>query len=873
MKQFLLISWLFAAVCVSVHAQDIKEYHFKFNITDRSELDSITQIISIDKVSKNEVYAYALQHELDQFQELGYELHFLEKQIPKALNMATNLEEMENWDRYPTYEVYRQMMKKFESDYPSICKLDSIGTTPDGHKLYVLRVTDHIDQQENEPEFFYTSTMHGDETTGFVLMLRLIDSLLSNYQNEIEIKNLVNQIDLYINPNANPDGTYAGGNHTVSGATRSNGYADLNRDFPDPRTGANTPYQPETQAMIDFAEEHHFVMSANFHGGEAVMNYPWDTWYTNENLHADTEWFELVCTDYVTTAREVKSNYMISVELDGVTHGATWYKVAGGRQDYMNYWHQCREVTIELSVPKLLGTEYFNDYWNYNKQSLINYMKESLYGIRGTVLTESLQPLDAMIRVINHDEDNDSSMVFTDPSVGNYHRLIEPGTYNLVAYANGFINDTIYDIQVDQGEATIANFRLISEDDSVALITNITSITDTLFFDELVTHELIIYNDSSAESTSYQIDLAYENNWISLNKNTGVLNESEKDTILVSIDSELLTAGVYHNSIILMASDLKIDTIPVQLFIKDTISIKIMPQHIKDTLWAGEIKDYQMIIENNGLLSLNYDISESPESDWLALNKETGTLAITECDTITVRVETSESSAGSLSCNLIINKVGSTTDTVPVQIEVKDTISYEIAPGKMTDTLMQDTLVEYKFIVQNTGRDVINYRTSIDFLTSSNTWAITKNISGSILKSSNDTITIEVNTYNLSSGSYICNLIFSELNGKESTLPISIQVDGIQATEKHDLHGVNIYPNPFTDNLMLSFDQDSDENISINMYNTNGELIFTKELYLINQQNQIPIHDIFDVTNLPFGIYFIQISSNQYRNTYKVIKN
>ena len=873
MKHFLLISWLFVAY-LSMQAQDIKEYYFKFNIADRSELDSITQIISIDNVYKNEVYAYALQHELDVFKEMGYTLQFLNKQIPKSLNMATNVAEMENWDRYPTYEVYRQIMKNYESDYPSICKLDSIGTTPDGRKLYVLRITDQINEEENEPEFFYTSTMHGDETTGYVLMLRLIDSLLSNYHNEAAIHNLINEIDLYINPNANPDGTYAGGNHTVSGATRSNGYADINRDFPDPRAGANSPYQTETQSMMDFAEQHHFVMSANFHGGAEVMNYPWDTWYTSENLHADTDWFELVCTDYVTTARLEKSDYMTSVTSDGVTHGATWYKVAGGRQDYMNYWHQCREVTVELSVAKLLGTEYLNDYWNYNKQSLINYMKESLYGIRGTVLTESLEPINAMIRIINHDEDDDSSMIFTDPSVGNYHRLIEPGTYDLIAHANGFINDTIYNVQVNQGEATIANFRLISEDDSVALITNITSITDTLFFDELVKHELIIYNDGNAESTSYQIDLTSENNWISLNKNTGVLNGSEKDTVLVSLDSDLLSSGVYQNDILITTSDSKIDTIPIQLFVKDTISIQIIPKQITDTLWAGEMKDYRIIIENNGVLSLNYNILEDPASDWLSLDKEDGTLAITESDTLTVGVETTGFSVGSLKCNLVINKVTGTNDTITIHIEVKDTISFKINPLNMTDTLMQDTIVVYEFIVQNTGREVLHYTTDIDFQTNSNTWATTEETSGTIPQAASDTIIIEVSTYNLTSGNYSCNLILRENSGKERTVPISIQIDAIQTTTEHQtLNNTKVYPNPFTNYLMLSFDHIKIEKIHIDMYNTTGELIFTEELYLTNQKNQISIHDIFDISNLPFGLYFIQISSNHYQNTFKVIKN
>jgi len=49
----------------------------------------------------------------------------------------------------------------------------------------------------------YTSSMHGDELTGYVLMLRLIDSLLSTYGTNPRVTNLVNNFEIWINPLAN----------------------------------------------------------------------------------------------------------------------------------------------------------------------------------------------------------------------------------------------------------------------------------------------------------------------------------------------------------------------------------------------------------------------------------------------------------------------------------------------------------------------------------------------------------------------------------------------------------------------------------------------------------------------------------------------
>ncbi|HOP04701.1 MAG TPA: M14 family zinc carboxypeptidase, partial [Tenuifilaceae bacterium] len=198
------------------------ELYFSFNVDNKDILNEFTNVVSIDNYNHKtgEVFAYANSTEFNEFLKFGIDYNVLlapSLQQDKALTMATTIADMANWDRYPTYETYREMMKKFEQDYPAICKLDSIGTSIEGRKIYVIKISDNVLIDEAEPEFFYTSTMHGDEATGYVLMLRLIDYFLSNYGSDTRVDNMVNNLAIYINPNANPDGTYNYGNHTVSG--------------------------------------------------------------------------------------------------------------------------------------------------------------------------------------------------------------------------------------------------------------------------------------------------------------------------------------------------------------------------------------------------------------------------------------------------------------------------------------------------------------------------------------------------------------------------------------------------------------------------------------------------------------------------------
>ncbi len=130
--------------------------------------------------------------------------------------------------------------------------------------FWLLKISDNPEADETEPETFYTSTMHGDETGGFILMLRLADLLLKNYNGDSRIKELVDNLEIWINPLANPDGTYTNGN-VISNPTRfnSNGI-DLNRNFPDP-LAPEIVSEKETLDMIKFMRSRRFVISANFH--------------------------------------------------------------------------------------------------------------------------------------------------------------------------------------------------------------------------------------------------------------------------------------------------------------------------------------------------------------------------------------------------------------------------------------------------------------------------------------------------------------------------------------------------------------------------------------------------------------------------------
>ncbi len=460
---------------------DAKEYldkkgevYFHFYVQDPSVLLDLTKIISIDNVKNGDVWAYANDNGFDEF--LKYQIHYQILPHPgdAEVEMYDGSKGIWDFDTYPTYPEYESMMNTFVTNYPNLCQLDTIVTLASGRRILAIKITDNPGVHEDEPEFLYTGTIHGDETTGYVLFLRLIDYLLNNYGTNSRITNIVNSTEIWICPLTNPDGTYAGGNSTVMGAIRynSNG-VDLNRNYPNPLAGPHpdgNPWQPENIAMMDFADEHDFVIAANTHSGAEVFNYPWDTWTSSQNPHADDNWWQLVGYEYADTAQFYSpSGYFTSVDPDGVVEGGDWYVIYGGRQDYMQYYKHCREVTLEICNQDLSPGNTLPLYWNYNYRSFLNYIEQSLYGVRG-VVTDACNgiPIKALVTVDAHDED--SSQVYSSLPVGNYHRPIYAGTYSFTFTAAGYYPQTISNI-------TVANYATVIQNVQLAPIAPVASFT------------------------------------------------------------------------------------------------------------------------------------------------------------------------------------------------------------------------------------------------------------------------------------------------------------------------------------------------------------------------------------------------------------
>lgn len=523
---------------------DRNEVYFTFEISDQEEIHDLTRVVSIDDVKGNRVYAYANKKEFEEF--LRYHINYKVLPHPGTLLCESDINAGHSlrkpgdrtiWNFYPTYQQYVDFMVGFASTYPEICRLDTVGYSIQNRLILTLRISDNISQEEAEPQFLYTSSIHGDETTGYVLMLHLIDYLLSNYGIDPSVTDMINSTEICINPLSNPDGTYYGGNGTVMLATRYNANGvDLNRNFPDPKKGEHpdqNPWQVETLAWMAYAENNHFSMSANFHGGVEVFNYPWDTW---AKLCADDDWWQFVGREWADTAQNYGPFGYFNYMDNGITNGYAWYEVNGGRQDYMNYWHHCREVTVEISNVKLLPPSQLLSFWDYNYRSFLNFIRQTHYGINGLV-TDTVTDQPVAAKVFINDHDRDFSEVYSRNTTGFYSRPIYQGSYNVTFSAPGYYTKTINNVSVSNHATTSLDVQLRpltydSQDKSVCTVLVYPNPSDGHF--RLILPENPINPSCSIQITNIFGAIVYSSE---VERSPGVSS--------VEIDAQNLTTGVY----------------------------------------------------------------------------------------------------------------------------------------------------------------------------------------------------------------------------------------------------------------------------------------------------------------------------------------
>ena len=319
---------------------------------------------------------------------------------------------------YPTHAQITAKLQTAAARNPSIMKLISIGKSVGGKDLLVMKISDNVNVDEVEPEFKYISSMHGDEITGREMTVSLIEEMVAKYGSDRDITDLINNTEIYIMPSMNPDGSERRQRANARGV-------DLNRNFPDisnPNGNTAQGREIENHYVMSFQSMRKFALSANFHGGTIVANYPWDSTYDRHPLDGFVKELSL---GYAELNPEMRSSTEFA---GGITNGADWYVVKGGMQDWSCFFYNDLQITLEVSHEKWPKYSEIPGHYKNNRDSMIHFMKQvhrgagfkmKRSGVSGTVAVTQTSPVRISL----------GSFVFRDSE---FYKVLPDGQYSYV---------------------------------------------------------------------------------------------------------------------------------------------------------------------------------------------------------------------------------------------------------------------------------------------------------------------------------------------------------------------------------------------------------------------------------------------------------
>jgi Zinc carboxypeptidase/Carboxypeptidase regulatory-like domain/Secretion system C-terminal sorting domain len=387
--------------------------------------------IAIIDAQDNFITAYADDEKIKKIEGLGYQVTILISDYQRELEKILQ--------GYHSYAQVCSIMTVVNQTYPNITELDTLGFSVLGRPILTMKVTDNPGIEENEPEVRLVGPHHGNEKIATEITLAFLQYLVQNYAFNPQVADLVNNREIWIIPIFNVDG------HVINQRYNSNGI-DLNRDYGYMWAGEGSspsPFsQPETKAMRLHSENNNISLEYEYHSNASYVNYLWD-----HQPHDPPDSGFIINI----SQRYADSTYGSSTTRLTKINGYDWYEVRGSAQDALfGIWGGIA-TTIETPQPSAQGR--IDSICVANRRALLDMITLAGYGIEGTV-TDSLtnQPLLALVQFTNPLRWS----VYTDKELGDFHKMVAPGTYTLKISAQGYKSKVIDDVVVpSQGSVNV----------------------------------------------------------------------------------------------------------------------------------------------------------------------------------------------------------------------------------------------------------------------------------------------------------------------------------------------------------------------------------------------------------------------------------
>ena len=454
-------------------------------------------------------------------------------------------------DGYRNYNDLLEDLQVIESLYPDICKLYNIGNSRGkeyseagnpyydeyNHEIWAMKVSDNVDEEEDEPSVFYMAEHHAREPISLEVNMYILNHLISNYGSNQIITDEVNNKQIWFVPLVNPNGhkivtdevdlwwrkNIRDNNENGSINFGGGDGVDPNRNYEwnwggegssgntnsETYRGPSAFSEPEIQAMGAMLESHHFVTGITYHSYSELVLFPFG--YANNIQAPDHDALQELANEMAYTIPAAGGGYYDPIP--------SWqlYPASGTTDDYAYGEHGVFSFTIELGTQFIPPASQIEGICEDNLEAALILLKRSNYKTLTGHITdaETGDPVVAEIYIDGIDNTGEFRKPYeSDLYFGRYYRLLQDGTYDVTFSAPGYESITINDIGISLFQQTVLDVELVP----VLMIPVIGIITDGYTGAPIGQAQLILSNDPenvtySDNSGNFSFPAVYEGDY------------------------------------------------------------------------------------------------------------------------------------------------------------------------------------------------------------------------------------------------------------------------------------------------------------------------------------------------------------------------
>ncbi|MBJ6634502.1 M14 family metallopeptidase [Streptomyces sp. I5] len=189
-------------------ADDIRQYEIHQHTTPVTRTAIQRAGVTVDEADEETVVVSGRADQIRQLRRQGYEITPLGA-APDRSTAADGLRLFDFPSADSRYHNYAEMNAEIDqriAAYPSIMSKRVIGRSYQGRDIVAVKVSDNVGTDEAEPEVLFTHHQHAREHLTVEMALYLLRELGAGYGGDARITKMVQEREIWIVPDLNPDG-------------------------------------------------------------------------------------------------------------------------------------------------------------------------------------------------------------------------------------------------------------------------------------------------------------------------------------------------------------------------------------------------------------------------------------------------------------------------------------------------------------------------------------------------------------------------------------------------------------------------------------------------------------------------------------------